>query len=140
MAPAKVKQDEDQVQPVLLRDLALVYGRPGQWLWLLVECHVLVSPPPPAALQVPQVIFAAVVALAAAAKLPGAPAPTPVPIIHQAQVNPELGTHNFEFESGNGIVIQESGSEGTLGGANRIGQFRKCERQTKKRAAVNSDH
>ncbi|XP_042208998.1 cuticle protein AMP4-like [Homarus americanus] len=69
------------------------------------------------------VIFAAVVALAAAAKLPGAPAPTPVPIIHQAQVNPELGTHNFEFESGNGIVIQESGSEGTLGGANRIGQF-----------------
>ncbi|XP_045585189.1 cuticle protein AMP4 [Procambarus clarkii] len=67
------------------------------------------------------VILAALVAVAVAAQLPGEP--TPIPIVRQSQVNPELGAHNFEFESANGIQVQESGSEGSLGGANRIGEY-----------------
>ncbi|KAK8728623.1 hypothetical protein OTU49_009056 [Cherax quadricarinatus] len=66
------------------------------------------------------VILAVLVAVAA-----GFPTDTqtPIPIVRQSQVNPELGAHNFEFESANGISVQESGSEGSQGGANRIGEY-----------------
>ncbi|XP_076032397.1 cuticle protein AMP4-like [Oratosquilla oratoria] len=71
------------------------------------------------------VIVAALVAVAAAAKLPGEPTPTPVPILRFDQQNPQLptGAHRFQFEGGNGILFEESGNEGTVGGANRIGSF-----------------
>lgn len=63
--------------------------------------------------------------MAAAAKLPlEAPVTPPVAILRQVQTNNELGTHNSEFEAANGIIYQESGSEGLAGGANRIGSFR----------------
>ncbi|XP_064089673.1 cuticle protein AM/CP1114-like [Macrobrachium nipponense] len=69
------------------------------------------------------VIFASLLAVTLAAKLPGEAVTPPVPIVSQNQVNPVNGAHNFEFESGNGIQFTESGSEGAAGGASRIGSF-----------------
>ncbi|XP_071521902.1 cuticle protein AMP4-like [Panulirus ornatus] len=69
------------------------------------------------------VIFVTVVAMAAADKLPGESTPTPIPIIRQSMINQEIGTHNHVFEAGNGIIVQESGSEGAAGGNIRIGEF-----------------
>ncbi|XP_037805165.1 cuticle protein AMP4-like [Penaeus monodon] len=69
-------------------------------------------------------ILVALISVAAAAKLPaGGADTTQVPILRQNQVNPDLGAHNFEFESGNGIVFQEAGQEGVAGGATRVGSF-----------------
>ncbi|XP_042870923.1 cuticle protein AMP4-like [Penaeus japonicus] len=49
----------------------------------------------------------------------------PVPIVRSNQVNPDSsGAHSSDFEAGNGIVFQLSGSEGVAGGSNLAGTWR----------------
>lgn len=76
-----------------------------------------------------QVILATLIALAAADSVGyGAPPPRyasseEIPILKDVRVMEEDGRYHFDVETGNGIVIAESGSPGTDGAVNTHGTF-----------------